>query len=63
MPLHSTKGFQYGLVFVHPRYFLGGDRPSQTTNQAFFLVFLLLKNQLGIVYLTRVVSHCRMSKN
>ena len=29
---------QFELVFVHPRYSLGGDRPSQTTHQVMFYI-------------------------
>ena len=34
LPLHSTIDtiIQFELTFVHLRYSLGGDRPSQTTN-------------------------------
>jgi len=31
--------YLFELNFVHPRYFLGGDRPSQTTHQVLFHIW------------------------
>ncbi len=42
---------QFELTFVHLRYFLGGDRPSQTTNHTGFISFEMLviyNNKSGI---------------
>jgi hypothetical protein len=33
---------QFELTFVHLRYSLGGDRPSQTTNHTLFIIKIIL---------------------
>ena len=40
VPLRSTIDnlIQFELTFVHLRYSLGGDRPSQTTNHTLSIV-------------------------
>ena len=52
LPLRSTIDliFQFELTFVHLRYFLGGDRPSQTTNHTLFTlkVLVIYFNKSGI---------------
>ena len=51
IPLCSTiDKFQFELTFVHLRYFLGGDRPSQTTNHTLFTleVLVIYFNKSGI---------------
>jgi len=38
LPLDSQKNFRLSeLTYAHPRYSLGGYRPSQTTNHTFVL--------------------------
>ena len=53
--LRSTNNyFRFELTIAHPRYFLGGDRPSQTTNHTRFkfMKFIVKKNQQGGVSTT-----------
>ena len=44
LPLHSTIDtiIQFELTFVHLRYSLGGDRPSQTTNHTLSILKILV---------------------
>ena len=42
---------QFELTFVHLRYFLGGDRPSQTTNHTWSIsleILVIYNNKSGI---------------
>ena len=44
LPLCSTidNKIQFELTFVHLRYSLGGDRPSQTTNHTMSILKILV---------------------
>jgi hypothetical protein len=52
LPLRSTIDIkiQFELTFVHLRYSLGGDRPSQTTNHtlSIFKILVIYFNKSGI---------------
>ena len=59
IPLRSTidTKIQFELTFVHLRYSLGGDRPSQTTNHTFSILLLrilvIYYNKSGISKISR----------
>jgi len=50
MLLHSKK--KYELTLVHPRYFFGDGRPSQTTNHIMFYYLDFKNNYSGFSYLS-----------
>ena len=57
VPLRSTIDnlIQFELTFVHLRYSLGGDRPSQTTNHTLstLKVLVIYFNKSGISMLSK----------
>jgi hypothetical protein len=66
IPLHSTIDIiiQFELTFVHLRYSLGGDRPSQTTNHTLFILKILVIyfNKSGISLLSPQFTGVKVSK-
>ena len=65
IPLCSTiDKFQFELTFVHLRYFLGGDRPSQTTNHTLFTlkVLVIYFNKSGISEISKQFTSVKVSK-
>ncbi len=66
LPLRSTIDIkiQFELTFVHLRYSLGGDRPSQTTNHTMSILKILVIyfNKSGISVLSKQFTCVKVSK-
>ena len=66
VPLRSTidSNFQFELTFVHLRYSLGGDRPSQTTNHTLSIqrILVIYYNKSGISRLSKQFTGVKVSK-
>ena len=66
LPLRSTIDIQiqFELTFVHLRYSLGGDRPSQTTNHtlSIFRILVIYFNKSGISMLSKQFTSVKVSK-
>ena len=52
IPLRSTINFYLNLPYVHLRYSLGGDRPSQTTSHKLSFLKKLSKIKIKGWYFT-----------
>ena len=55
---------QFELTFVHLRYSLGGDRPSQTTNHTLSILKILVIyfNKSGISEISKQFTSVKVSK-
>ena len=66
LPLCSTIDniIQFELTFVHLRYSLGGDRPSQTTNHTLSILKILVIyfNKSGISEISKQFTSVKVSK-
>ena len=66
LPLCSTIDIiiQFELTFVHLRYSLGGDRPSQTTNHTLSILKILVIyfNKSGISKISKQFTSVKVSK-
>ena len=65
LPLCSTIDdiIQFELTFVHLRYSLGGDRPSQTTNHTLSILKILVIyfNKSGISKISKQFTSVKVS--
>ena len=65
LPLRSTIDniIQFELTFVHLRYSLGGDRPSQTTNHtlSIFKILVIYFNKSGISKTSKQFTSVKIS--
>jgi hypothetical protein len=66
LPLRSTIDIkiQFELTFVHLRYSLGGDRPSQTTNHTLSIseILVIYFNKSGISTSSKQFTSVKVSE-